>query len=137
MKVLSLSHMGLACALDEGLHLCQSNYVARIDVDDLCEEGRLGKQYRYLQKNQGIVVVGGQAVVIQEDATAVAATTTTATATTTTTATAVVTATSSSGCVAAGIPTHPVLVHATMCFRCAVLHPTGNPLYNLRTPYLI
>ena len=128
MKVLSLSHMGLARALDEGLHLCQADYVARIDVDDLCEEGRLGKQHRYLQKNPGIAVVGGQAVVIQEDATAVATAATSASGT--------ATATTSSGCLAAGIPTHPVLVHATMCFRCAVLHPTGNPYTSYRTPYL-
>ena len=118
MKVLSLSHVGLARALDEGLQLCQADCVARIDVDDLCEEGRLGKQYRFLQKNRGIVVVGGQAVVIQEDATA-------PTSSSSSSPPPSPPSPSSSGCLAAGIPTHPVLVHATMCFRCVVLHPTG------------
>lgn len=53
---------GLANALNEGLGRCSSEWVARMDADDVMAKDRLLKQAAFLQRNPGIDVVGGQGV---------------------------------------------------------------------------
>jgi hypothetical protein len=73
MRVLRPGRVGLAAARDIGLLTACGELIARLDSDDLCEAGRLGKQVRFLEGNRGIYVVGGQAVLIGDDGDAVSA----------------------------------------------------------------
>lgn len=103
-----------------GLENC-SEFVVRMDVDDVCEPNRLGRQLQFMLNNSNILVLGTQAAVFSEgkvgagddeDASKFNEDRYNA---------------SGSGqemYVAGNIPTHPVLVQWEMMFRCAVLHPT-------------
>jgi hypothetical protein len=89
----------LVGALETGLdHVSDTiEFVARIDCDDLCWDGRLDKQLRYLVANSDINVLGSQAVLFSEDG---------------------------DHAVASGIPSNKYLVAWNMMFRCCILHPT-------------
>jgi Glycosyl transferase family 2 len=111
IRILRLGRVGLPAALDKGLQATECEYIARLDCDDLCEEGRLRSQRDYLERHREVHVVGGQAVVIAEEP---------------------VKGASSSGCrvvrecgvLAGNYPTAPLLVQWAMYFRCSVLHPS-------------
>jgi glycosyltransferase involved in cell wall biosynthesis len=51
-------NQGLAKSLNIGLKFCTSDYVARMDADDVSEGNRLERQYEFLQKNADIDVCG-------------------------------------------------------------------------------
>ena len=107
----------LLFAILTGLENC-SEFVARMDVDDICEPNRLGRQLQFMLSNSNILVLGTQAAVFavgNDDAGDDGGNDN---------------YNASSSCsgeemyVAGNIPTHPVLVQWEMMFRCAVLHPT-------------
>lgn len=110
MKIVRSAPIGLASALDLGISLSQSKYIARMDADDICESRRLGRQFHYLETHRDIHVVGGQAVVFTDTDSTHSSTHSTA---------------FKEGCgtVAGMFPTHPVLVHWGMFFRCCLIHP--------------
>jgi glycosyltransferase involved in cell wall biosynthesis len=56
--VLRQSHSGIIQALNMGLSACRSNYIARMDADDLSHPERLEKQVELLDTNPEIAVVG-------------------------------------------------------------------------------
>ena len=60
-------NLGLAKSLNKGLRLCKSEFIARMDADDISMHNRLEKQYNYLKENKEIDVLGGQAVYIDSD----------------------------------------------------------------------
>lgn len=62
----SLHNIGVEKISNLGLQEARSEYVARMDSDDIALSDRLGKQFEFLQKHPEVVVVGGQAVVIDE-----------------------------------------------------------------------
>src|SRR4051794_13726774 len=39
---------GVAAALNSGLSIAKSNYIARFDADDICYPHRLAKQYQFM-----------------------------------------------------------------------------------------
>jgi len=41
-------HHGIAAALNTGLRLCDTYYIARFDADDICMPDRLEKQFNFL-----------------------------------------------------------------------------------------
>ena len=45
-------------SLTLGLHLARSNFVARMDADDIAMPDRLANQYSYLKSNEDVVVLG-------------------------------------------------------------------------------
>lgn len=49
---------GLAVALNEGLKIIDTEYIARMDTDDICLPTRFEKQIKYLEENKEIDVVG-------------------------------------------------------------------------------
>ena len=113
MKIVRSAPIGLASALDLGISLSQSKYIARMDADDICESRRLGRQFHYLETHRDIHVVGGQAVVFTDTDTDITQGNTHST-----------THLGECGTVAGMFPTHPVLVHWGMFFRCCLIHPT-------------
>ncbi len=52
------SNLGIVQALNNGLLICQGEYVARMDADDISAHDRLSKQIPVLEKNPEIVVLG-------------------------------------------------------------------------------
>lgn len=60
VKVIHLDqNVGLTGALNIGLKKCIGRYTARMDGDDICFPERLENQYRFLEENQDVVLVGG------------------------------------------------------------------------------
>jgi glycosyltransferase involved in cell wall biosynthesis len=55
-------NQGLAHALNKGIELSAGKYIARIDPDDIVLPDRFERQYRYLEENPGIDVIGGNVV---------------------------------------------------------------------------
>lgn len=53
-----LSLSGIAFALNYGLNITKTKYLARMDADDISHNSRLEKQIDFLEKNPGYVVVG-------------------------------------------------------------------------------
>jgi len=54
-----LKNVQLGRALEKGVELCEHEFIARMDTDDIACPDRLQKQYEYLQKHKDIVVLGG------------------------------------------------------------------------------
>lgn len=55
---------GLAAQRGKAVELCQSNFVALLDGDDVCEPVRLAQQYDYLREHPEVVAVGCQLTII-------------------------------------------------------------------------
>ena len=60
-------HRGVAGAANLALSMIRSNYVARMDADDLMHPQRIEKQLKFLEKNKDIIVVGTQCVLIDNN----------------------------------------------------------------------
>jgi amylovoran biosynthesis glycosyltransferase AmsE len=61
VKILYQQHnIGLGKALNVGLKHCIYDYVARIDIDDVCKPNRLEIQKNFMDHNPGISILGGQ-----------------------------------------------------------------------------
>ncbi|MFY9311365.1 MAG: glycosyltransferase [Bacteroidia bacterium] len=60
---------GLARALNNGIRVARGKYIARMDADDISLPERLKLQYDFLEKYPQVVVVGGNANVIDKDGT--------------------------------------------------------------------
>jgi glycosyltransferase involved in cell wall biosynthesis len=58
------TNLGLAASLNRGLAIIASEYVARLDGNDLCFPERLARQVAYLDAHHEVAVVGSQAVLI-------------------------------------------------------------------------
>jgi len=56
----------LAIALNRGFRLCRAPLVARLDADDLCVRGRLQAQVEFMTDHPEVVLLGGQAVLVNE-----------------------------------------------------------------------
>jgi len=53
------SNLGLTASLNRGLEAAQSDYVARMDSDDVCMKTRLQVQYNYMKNHKDVLVLGG------------------------------------------------------------------------------
>ena len=58
IRILELNNSGLTAALIRGMEAIESEFVARIDVGDLCEKHRLQEQVAYLEHHPQVVAVG-------------------------------------------------------------------------------
>jgi len=58
------TNLGLAASLNRGLAIIASDYVARLDGNDLCFPERLARQVAYLDAHPEVAVVGSQATLI-------------------------------------------------------------------------
>ena len=61
------SHNGIAAALNKGLGIVESEYIARFDADDICFPDRLMQQVSFLDENQDYIITGSDAEYISED----------------------------------------------------------------------
>lgn len=60
IRPVHLAHQGLVGALNAGISLCESRYVARFDADDRAHPDRLSRQVDFLDTNADIDAVGSQ-----------------------------------------------------------------------------
>jgi glycosyltransferase involved in cell wall biosynthesis len=58
LKVLTLSQPSLVAALNYGIAAARSDWIARMDADDICEPERLETQIRFLESNPDVVALG-------------------------------------------------------------------------------
>jgi glycosyltransferase involved in cell wall biosynthesis len=57
---------GIAFALNYGLNLVKTKYVARMDSDDICHPTRFEKQLNFLEGNPNYVMVGCRVTLVDE-----------------------------------------------------------------------
>jgi glycosyltransferase involved in cell wall biosynthesis len=57
----------LATVLNRGFHLCRAPLFARLDADDVCVRGRLLDQVEFMTGHPEVVLLGGQALLIDEE----------------------------------------------------------------------
>lgn len=58
--IVSRENRGLGATLNELISLSNSEYIARMDADDICHPDRLEKQIHHILNNPDCVIVGGQ-----------------------------------------------------------------------------
>jgi glycosyltransferase involved in cell wall biosynthesis len=58
IRVIDHPHQGIISTLNAGLHVCKSQYIARMDADDLCHPERLERQVSHLENHPETAVVG-------------------------------------------------------------------------------
>lgn len=61
------TNLGLPASLNRGLEVCQGEYIARMDADDLSEPERLVEQVTFLDAHPGVAAVGSAAILIDQD----------------------------------------------------------------------
>lgn len=57
-------NQGIVRALSRGIDLAKSEYIARMDADDICMPHRLKDQFDYMEQNKKCVLLGGNLVFI-------------------------------------------------------------------------
>ncbi|MBA3705095.1 MAG: glycosyltransferase [Bacteroidetes bacterium] len=67
IKVIDQKNTGLAVALNNGIKISTTNYIARMDADDVCLSDRLEKQFDFLENNSDHIIVGSNAEVMDKD----------------------------------------------------------------------
>ncbi|MDM1398178.1 glycosyltransferase [Myroides odoratimimus] len=53
-------NIGLTKSLNKGLEICEGEYIARMDADDICMHDRFEKQVLFMDANEDIVVCGAE-----------------------------------------------------------------------------
>jgi len=69
IRLFHQTNQGLSVALNNGIAQARSEYIARMDADDISGESRLGIEYNFLQSNPLVGVVGTWIVIIDESGT--------------------------------------------------------------------
>jgi glycosyltransferase involved in cell wall biosynthesis len=64
--IISHSNKGLAKSLNIGIKSSQGDYIARMDADDISYKDRLMKQYKFMENNQSLDLIGCSIDVIDE-----------------------------------------------------------------------
>lgn len=58
IRYIRQENMGLASTLNKGIDLASSNIIARMDQDDIAHSDRFEKQFKFLEENPNISIVG-------------------------------------------------------------------------------
>ena len=58
IRYIKHDNMGLAATLNKGVDLASTNIIARMDQDDIAHTDRLEKQFKFLEENPEISIVG-------------------------------------------------------------------------------
>ena len=56
--VVNENNLGLAMSLNKGIDMIDTEYIARMDADDIADKERLEKQICYMQKHQDVDLIG-------------------------------------------------------------------------------
>jgi len=66
LVIINQNNVGLTKSLNTGLSIAKGNFIARIDADDICMPDRLYEQKKFLVDNPDVVLVGSNAILIDE-----------------------------------------------------------------------
>lgn len=67
-KIINLkNNLGVGLALNIGVVLSKSEYIIRMDADDIMVQDRIEKQYNFMEKNKTVDVMGGSVVFLKKD----------------------------------------------------------------------
>lgn len=66
-KFIYISLSGIVFALNYGLNMIETKYVARMDADDIADPDRFFKQIEYMKNNPDVKVVGSRVDLIDEN----------------------------------------------------------------------
>jgi glycosyltransferase involved in cell wall biosynthesis len=58
---------GMTYTLNKGIALSNGGYITRLDADDVATDNRFLKQYEYLNHNKEVVLLGGNAIFIDQN----------------------------------------------------------------------
>jgi glycosyltransferase involved in cell wall biosynthesis len=58
IRLFNIDNIGLAAALNFGISKSQTDLIARMDADDICDVLRLEKQYLFMKKHKEFVLIG-------------------------------------------------------------------------------
>jgi glycosyltransferase involved in cell wall biosynthesis len=105
--IISIHHQGLSHALDKGILQSTTEFIARLDIDDVSCKNRLRRQVEFLSYNRHIHVVGSQACKFTDDGSH-----------------GEVSEISSSILPVITMYDHPLLVQFASYFHCPILHPS-------------
>ena len=64
IRFINQENTGLAKALNNGIAIARSDYIARMDADDIAYPERIQKQYKFLLNNPEYIIVGSNANII-------------------------------------------------------------------------
>lgn len=67
IRLINQQNKGIAASLNLGLSLARADYIARFDADDIAFPQRLEKQYRMMEKDSDLAVVGTSVNYIEQD----------------------------------------------------------------------
>jgi glycosyltransferase involved in cell wall biosynthesis len=67
VRVVTCEEPGIVNALNAGLTRVHSEFVARMDADDIAHPGRLALQVQYLRSNEDVIAVGCRCLVVDEE----------------------------------------------------------------------
>lgn len=67
IRVFRRAHGGHTSLLNEGIWLCRSSYIARMDADDISMPDRFQLQFDYLEKHPETVALGSSALMIDPE----------------------------------------------------------------------
>lgn len=65
--LINQENTGLAKALNNGIGISRSDFIARMDADDIAYPQRIQKQYKFLLSNPDYIIVGSNAKTIDKD----------------------------------------------------------------------
>ena len=60
-------NLGLHISLNRGLNIAKGKYIARMDADDISLRDRFMIQFDYMEKHPEIFLIGGSAIIIDEN----------------------------------------------------------------------
>jgi glycosyltransferase involved in cell wall biosynthesis len=66
IRVHRISHAGRSAAANFGCRQARAGFIARLDADDLALPNRLEDQLRFLRRNDGVALLGGSSLLINE-----------------------------------------------------------------------
>ncbi len=67
IRVFRRAHGGHTALLNEGIDVCRSSYIARMDADDISLPGRFKSQYEFMEAHPEVVALGTNAVIIDPE----------------------------------------------------------------------
>jgi glycosyltransferase involved in cell wall biosynthesis len=67
IRLINQKNTGLAKALNNGIAIAKSDFIARMDADDISIPERLTSQFSFLESNVDVVAVGSNAEVIDKE----------------------------------------------------------------------
>lgn len=66
IHLIERENKGFAASLNEAIAISRGKYIARMDADDIALNNRLQLQYEYMEANENVGILGGQAYLIDE-----------------------------------------------------------------------